>query len=877
MLLESLKQLFDGNAREVSKLEKKVKEINLLEEKISALSPEEIKAKSAEFKQILAEMVNRKASQQEIENKLDEILPEAFAMVREASKRTIGLRHFDVQMIGGIVLHQGRISEMKTGEGKTLVATLPLYLNALVGKGAHLVTVNDYLAKRDSRWMAPVYHYLGLSVGVIQHESAFLYDPTYEIADESLNHLCPVHRRDAYYADITYGTNNEFGFDYLRDNMVLNLEDCVQKNLYYAIVDEVDSILIDEARTPLIISGRSAESTDLYSKFGRLVERLKRDADYTVDEKAHSVPLTDEGVKKVEEFLGIDNLYDNINMELAHHINQSLRAKELYKNDVDYVLKDGQIIIVDEFTGRLMFGRRYSDGLHQAIEAKENVKVRQEDQTLATITFQNYFRMYAKLAGMTGTAVTEEKEFRDIYNLDVVVIPTNRAMTRKDLADVVYRTEKAKFESVVEDIIELNKKGCPILVGTRSIERSEFLGLMLKRRGIPHQILNAKHHEREAQIISQAGREGAVTIATNMAGRGVDIILGGNPPDGGSAQRVKDAGGLHIIGTERHESRRIDNQLRGRSGRQGDPGSSRFYVSLEDELMRLFGSDRINGLMEKLGLTDDVPIEHGFISKGIENAQKKVESHHYDIRKQVLDYDDVMNKQREVIYGERRKILEGEKVGELIQNMLEQVIDNILPLYASNEIPEHEWDFEGLYQTLREYFPLPITARSTDLVFEKVSQIKDKILEWTQEIYRERESRIGSEIMRQLERYVLLRIIDEKWMDHLYSMDILREGIGLRAYGQKDPKIEYINEAFDMFKALMDRVQEEAIKYLFKVEVRKGEMEENRRYQVTREVHGEDGDARARTVVRKGKKVGRNDPCPCGSSKKYKKCCGVNE
>lgn len=877
MLMESLKQLFDGNAREVNKLRKKVEEINLLEDQIGKLSQEEMQAKTRQFREMLGELTARKAPQLEIEHKLDEILPEAFAMVREAAKRTIGLRHFDVQMIGGIVLHQGRISEMKTGEGKTLVATLPLYLNALVGKGAHLITVNDYLAKRDSRWMAPVYHYLGLSVGVIQHESAFLYDPEYEIENESLNNLCPVHRREAYRADITYGTNNEFGFDYLRDNMVLNVEDCAQRELYYAIVDEVDSILIDEARTPLIISGRAAESTDLYAKFSRLAGRLSRENDYTVDEKAHSVPLTDDGVKKVEEALGIENLYDNIHMELAHHINQALRAKELYKNDVDYVMKDGQIIIVDEFTGRLMFGRRYSDGLHQAIEAKENVKVRQEDQTLATITFQNYFRMYVKLSGMTGTAATEEKEFRDIYNLDVVVIPTNRPMSRKDNPDVVFRTEKAKFEAVVEDIIELNKKGCPILVGTRSIERSEFLGLMLKRRGIPHQILNAKYHEKEAQIIAQAGREGAVTIATNMAGRGVDIIMGGNPPDPEAAKRVKEAGGLQIIGTERHESRRIDNQLRGRSGRQGDPGLSRFYVSLEDELMRLFGSDKINSLMESLGVTDDLPIEHSFISKGIENAQKKVESHHYDIRKQVLDYDDVMNKQREVIYGERRRVLEGEDIEGQIRNMLEMAVDSLLSTYVSNEIPSDEWDFEGLYHTLRENFPLPLEARASELVFEKISEIKDKIMEWVLEIYKEKESRVGSEIMRQLERYVLLRIIDEKWMDHLYSMDILREGIGLRAYGQKDPKIEYINEAFEMFEGLKRRIQEETVKYLVRVEVRKGEMAENKKYQVTREAHGDDGEGGGRTVVRKGRKVGRNDPCPCNSGKKYKKCCGVNE
>ena len=860
-MLELVKKLFDGNEREIKKMEKEVKKINELEPLYEKLSDEELSAKSDEFRSRVKE-----------EDDLDKILPEAFAAVREASKRTLGLRHFDVQMIGGIVLHQGRIAEMKTGEGKTLVATLAVYLNALMGKGVHVVTVNDYLAKRDARWMGPIYHMLGLSVASIQHDAAFLFNPDLEEEgeDESFRHLEPIERRAAYEADITYGTNNEFGFDYLRDNMVLSVDDCVQRELHYAIVDEVDSILIDEARTPLIISGRGVESTELYYKFSRLVRHLKKETDYTVDEKAHSVPLTEEGVARVEENLNITNLYDHEHMELAHMVNQALRALELYKKDVEYVVKDGEVVIVDEFTGRLMFGRRFSDGLHQAIEAKEGLKVKSEDQTLASITFQNYFRLYRKLAGMTGTAATEEREFRDIYRLDVVLIPTNRDMVRKDCADIVYNSEKAKFSAVVDEIEELNKKGQPVLVGTRSIEKSEMLGLMLKRKGIPHQILNAKYHEKEAQIIAQAGRQGAVTIATNMAGRGVDIVLGGSPPEPGEASKVRELGGLFILGTERHESRRIDNQLRGRSGRQGDPGASRFYVALEDELMRLFGSERISNIMEKFGVEEDVPIEHKWISGAIENAQKKVEMHHYDIRKQVLEYDDVMNKQREVIYSERRRILTGENVKLHIIDMIEKTIDTMLEIYAPSHIHPDQWDREALLKTYKDSFPLPVASSVEDLASGNVDEIRDILRKWALDAYELKEKNLGEEVMRELERFALLRILDEKWIDHLYSMDILREGIGLRAYGQKDPRIEYINEAFDAFEGLKERIQEDTVRFLYRVQVQTGRLQEKRKVKVTGTNREEEGTQ----TLRKGKKVGRNEPCPCGSGKKYKKCCG---
>lgn len=859
-MLQLMKKIFDGNEREVKKLEREVKKINELEPEMEKLSDDALRQKTDEFRSRIKE-----------EDDLEDLLPEAFAAVREASKRKLGLRHFDVQFIGGIVLHQGRISEMKTGEGKTLVATAPVYLNALLGRGVHVVTVNDYLAKRDMRWMGPVYHALGLSVASIQHDVAYLFNPDYHNEDPGLDRLEPITRQEAYAADITYGTNNEFGFDYLRDNMVLDIRDCAQRELYYAIVDEVDSILIDEARTPLIISGRGVESTELYIRFARLARKLEKGVDYTVDEKAHSVPLTDEGVAKMESSLGVTNLYDNENMELSHQINQALRAKELYKKDVEYVAKDGEIVIVDEFTGRLMFGRRYSDGLHQAIEAKEGLKVRSEDQTLASITFQNYFRLYHKLAGMTGTAATEEKEFRDIYNLDVVVIPTHRGMIRIDNADVVYKNEQAKFNAVVDEIEKLSNAGQPVLVGTRSIEKSETLGLMLKRKGVPHQILNAKYHEKEAMIISQAGRKGAVTIATNMAGRGVDIVLGGNPPDPDMYEQVKKCGGLFIIGTERHESRRIDNQLRGRSGRQGDPGGSRFYVALEDELMRLFGSDKISGLMEKFGLEDDVPIEHNWISKAIENAQTKVEMHHYDIRKQVLEYDDVMNKQREVIYEERRKILTGEELKPHLMNMIGDQISKMVALYAPPHVHPDLWDRENLFTSFKDAFPTPFKIKLEDMTADRVEDLEELLKGWASQAYDKKEELLTGEIMRQLERFALLRILDEKWIDHLYSMDILREGIGLRAYGQKDPRIEYINEAFDAFEDLKERIQEDTIKFLFRVQVKVDSMKEKRKVHVTGTNRGEDG---AAVTTKKSEKVGRNEPCPCGSGKKYKKCCG---
>ena len=852
-------RIIDGNEREIAKMRKRVEKINAFEA--------DLKGKDDDFFSARATEIRNKLDGSDA---VDPYLNEVFAMVREASRRTIGLRHFDVQMIGGIVLNQGRIAEMRTGEGKTLVATLPVSLNALCGRGVHVVTVNDYLAKRDCAWMGPVYRFLGLSVACIQHANAFMFDPSYEINDESLNHLRPISRQEAYAADITYGTNNEFGFDYLRDNMVMELEERVQRERFYAIVDEVDSILIDEARTPLIISGRGSESTDLYVKFFRLAEKLVKDVDYTVDEKANSVPLTEEGVAKVESELHLDNLYDNENMELSHHVNQALRAKELYKKDVEYVVKDGEVVIVDENTGRLMFGRRYSDGLHQAIEAKEGMIVRSEDQTLASITFQNYFRLYKKLCGMTGTALTEDREFREIYNLDVVVIPTNRPQLRKDLPDAIYKTEKAKFAAVIRHIEELHKKGQPVLVGTRSIEKSELLGGMLKRKGIPCQILNAKYHEKEANIISQAGRKGAVTIATNMAGRGVDILLGGNPPESEAAQQeIKDLGGLFIIGTERHESRRIDNQLRGRSGRQGDPGASKFYVSLEDELMRLFGSDKIASLMTTLKIEDDEAIEHGFISKAIENAQKKVEMRNFDIRKSVLEYDNVMNKQRKTIYEDRDMILHGERLKETVEGMFDKVAESIVDLNASAETRHDVWDYEGIVSDFADRFP-----SRTGIELEKLKEIKklDELKAYVKEqalnLYRAKEAELGEGLTRELERFALLRILDDKWIDHLYSMDILRDGIGLRAYGQKDPRIEYNNEAYDAFMLLQQSIMEDTIRFLLRVVIRDEPPKQQRRYR-----RNDEGESKIPTRRNPGL-VGRNDLCPCGSGKKYKKCCG---
>ncbi|HHW57491.1 MAG TPA: preprotein translocase subunit SecA [Clostridia bacterium] len=881
--------------REVRRLEPIADKVLSYEDKMAKLTDAELRAKTDEFKNRLKDGET-----------LDDILPEAFAVVREAAWRTLKMKHFKVQVIGGIVLHQGRIAEMKTGEGKTLVATLPAYLNALEGKGVHIVTVNDYLAKRDRDWMGKIYEFLGLSVGVILHD------------------MGPEERKKAYAADITYGTNNEFGFDYLRDNMVIYKEDMVQRGLNYAIVDEVDSILIDEARTPLIISGAGEKSTDMYKLADRFVRTLRKDEDYVVDEKAKAVSLTEKGVVKAEKFFGIKNLADIENIEISHHINQALKAHAIMKRDIDYVVKDGQVIIVDEFTGRLMFGRRYSEGLHQAIEAKEGVKVERETKTLATITFQNYFRMYKKLAGMTGTAQTEEQEFRAIYGLDVVVIPTNKPMIRIDHPDVIYKTEEAKFRAVVEDIVEHHKKGQPVLVGTISIEKSERLSSMLKRRGIPHQVLNAKYHEKEAEIIAQAGRKGTVTIATNMAGRGTDILLGGNPEfiakkkmlDEGyskeiineaagygpvSSEEVKEAreryfklleeakretekehdevvklGGLYIIGTERHEARRIDNQLRGRAGRQGDPGESRFYISLEDDLMRLFGSERVKNMMDSLGIEDDQPIEHKILTKQIEQAQKKVEGINFDTRKHVLQYDDVMNKQREIIYAQRRKVLEGENLKESILEMVKSIIERNVEVYTAGSKYPEEWDTKGLLDHLYDMF-LEKDSVAIDVDIDRLDKevLTDIIYEEAVRQYEKKEAEIGPEQMREIERIVLLRVVDTKWMDHIDEMDQLRQGIGLRAYGQVDPLIEYKKIAFDMFEDLIQSIQEDTVKFLYNIQVNKDN--KMKREQVAKPISTNvDAEEKKQQPVVKQKKVGRNDPCPCGSGKKYKKCCGAN-
>ncbi len=822
------------------------------------MSDEELKAQTPKLREKLAQGAT-----------LDDILDEAFATVREVAVRVMGMRHYDVQCIGSLVLHQGRIAEMKTGEGKTLMATLALYLNGLEGKGVHVVTVNDYLAKRDALWMAPIYHFLGLSVGIINHDSAFLYDP-----EEPNEKARPVHRREAYAADVTYGTNNEFGFDYLRDNMVWELEQKVQRPHNFAIVDEVDSILIDEARTPLIISGRGEDDSTDYKLYTRLVNSLVIDEHYTVEEKAKSAALNDAGSEAAEEFLGLENLWDYENAEAAHRIGNALRAKECYRADKEYVVKDGEIVIVDEFTGRLMFGRRYSDGLHQAIEAKEGVEVRSEDQTLASITFQNYFKMYKKLSGMTGTAVTEEREFREIYNVDVVVIPTNRPIARKDLPDLVYKDKKAKFQAVVEDIIENNAKNRPCLVGTRSIEESESLSRFLKERGIKHNVLNAKYHEQEAEIIAQAGRPGAVTIATNMAGRGVDIVLGGVPADEEKSKLVKEAGGLSIIGTERHESRRIDNQLRGRAGRQGDPGSSRFYIALDDELMRLFGSDRIKNAMEWLKIEDDVPIESGMVSKGIENAQKKVEGHHFDIRKNVLKYDDTMNEQRRIIYEERDRILSGENLKPHIMDFVGQIVDSWIETYCSTEMNPSRWQLEEMWGEINHILTLPEEASLEALQeHRKQDPIREQIQAWAEEHYNKKEELIGPEMMRAFEKWCLLQTLDQKWIDHLRNIDQLRDGIGLRGYGQKDPQIEFIREAYEMFSALKHRILEDTVRFMFKLEVKEeSEVKAERPLEKVHTNRDEENEAPSLPARRDAPKIGRNDPCWCGSGKKWKKC-----
>jgi len=826
------------NDRELKRLSLLLDEINALEPAMTAASDEELKAKTPYFR----EKLQNGAS-------IDDILCEAFAVAREASRRTLQMRPFDVQIIGGLVLHEGKIAEMKTGEGKTLAATMPLYLNALAGKGVHLVTVNDYLAKRDAAWMGPIYQFLGMTVGVIVHG----------MEDDE--------RRAAYGADITYGTNNEFGFDYLRDNMKFSLEDYVQRDFFYAIVDEVDSILIDEARTPLIISGPSEESTDKYSRVNQVIPQLRKDKDYKVEEKSRTVVLTEEGVPRVESILKVQNLYEPRNIELLHHVNQALRAHTLFRRDVDYLVKEGKVIIVDEFTGRVMPGRRYSDGLHQALEAKEHVKIEQENQTMASITFQNYFRMYAKLAGMTGTADTEAEEFGKIYKLEVVVVPTNMPMIRTDHPDVIYKTEQEKFAAVIQEIRDLHAAKRPVLVGTISIEKSELLSRYLSRAGVKHHVLNAKNHEKEAEIVAQAGQPGQVTISTNMAGRGTDIKLG---------EGVAELGGLHILGTERHESRRIDNQLRGRSGRQGDMGSSRFYLSLEDDLLRIFGAERISSVMDRIGMEEGQPIEHRLISKAIENAQKRVEGQNFDIRKHLLEYDDVMNRQRQVIYEQRKKVLKGEDLWEDLEGMLDEMIPSLVEEYVDAKSHPEEWDLEGLDERVFRHFTLKLdlAAKGREMTPE---DLVETIIEAVKGHLRNKEKEFGKPLMDYLMKVIMLQSIDTQWKENLLAMDHLKEGIGLRGYGQKDPVREYQKEGYDMFMDMIARVKEDTVEKLCMVQIRREEevqqIEEKRRqdYVMSR---GEDTPAPA-TVKRDSAKVGRNDPCPCGSGKKYKKCCGA--
>jgi len=927
MLNTLLRKVFGTkHERDVKRLQPNVVAINALEPQLKTLDDAALRAKTAEFRKRLEDGAD-----------VDDVLAAAFAVCREAARRALGMRHFDVQLIGGMVLHEGKIAEMATGEGKTLVATLPAYLNSLTGRGVHIVTVNDYLAKRDAQWMGPVYQALGLSVGVIQHEASFLYDPRFVTPDVRMTALRPCSRPEAYRADITYGTNNEFGFDYLRDNMRFYREELVQRELHYAIVDEVDSILVDEARTPLIISGPAEESTELYYKIDRIIPKLKRAAtivegklseveatkegDYIVDEKSKAVALTEAGIASCERLLTVDNLYDPNNIDVLHHIQQALRAHALYKRDVDYVVKDGQVIIVDEFTGRMMPGRRWSDGLHQAVEAKEAVRIERENQTLATITFQNYFRMYDKLAGMTGTAETEAEEFAKIYKLDVVVIPTNRPLTRVNNPDVVYKTEREKFNAVVEDIIERHGRGQPVLVGTISIEKSERLSTLLKKRGVRHEVLNAKYHEREAEIVAQAGRQSAVTIATNMAGRGTDILLGGNPDflskellrkkglDPATApaearqaalvesrritepehEKVVATGGLHIVGTERHESRRIDNQLRGRSGRQGDPGSSRFYLSLEDDLLRIFGSQRIQRIMDRLGMEEGEPIEHKLVTRAIATAQKRVENHNFEIRKHLLEYDDVMNKQREIVYGMRRQILDGANQTDTIAEWIEDLVPVTLDSFAGPAVHPEEWDLAGLNEALFQQFDVRIPASAYQEVTSR-DGLNELVLDAVKSRYVDRERELGEELMRALERHEMLIVIDTQWKDHLLSIDHLKEGIGLRGYGQRDPLTEYKKEAFDLFQDMAERVKAAVVERLFKVQVVREApmaMPTLTARADTQESRGEmpsvgsevpraaplAAPPRPAPRTATGDKVGRNDPCPCGSGKKYKKCC----
>ena len=878
-----LKKFLDDNKKDVKKLEKFAAQVNQYDKPFRELSDEALQAKTDEFKARL-----------EKGETLNDIMAEAFAVVREASDRVLGLRHFDVQIMGGHVLHEGRIAEMKTGEGKTLVATAPVYLNALEGKGVHVVTVNDYLARRDAEQLAPLYNFLGLSVGLIVHGLDY------------------VQRKDAYACDITYGTNNEFGFDYLRDNMVMHEHNMVQRPLNFAIVDEVDSILIDEARTPLIISGPAAKAKDLYTPMVGVVRQLKNEEDYTFDEKLKTVALTEEGTKHVERLLGIDNLTDEANVELAHHVNQALKAQVLMKRDRDYVVQDGEVIIVDEFTGRVMYGRRYSEGLHQAIEAKEGVNIEKESQTLATITFQNYFRMYKKLAGMTGTAKTEEDEFRAIYGMDVVIVPTNKPVAREDAPDIVYRTENGKFEAVADKVAELYEKGEPVLVGTVSIEKSEKLSDILNKRGVPHKVLNAKYHEQEALIVAQAGQEKSVTIATNMAGRGTDIILGGNPGlitddllrkshkadeevtdemrqeaaakakeiCDENKKKVVDVGGLYIIGTERHESRRIDNQLRGRSGRQGDPGHTQFYISLEDDLMRRFGAETLPAIMDKVGMNDEMPIENRMVSRTIENAQKRVESRNFETRKNILEYDDVMNKQREIIYTQRRQVLEGRNMAESISGMIDKLVDTVCDEAAHGETFPEAWNLEQLALRLMEIFNFPDGVDTSNYPNMDSSEVREELKAKAHARYAEKEEDIGPEIFHDFERNILLRNVDTNWMDHLDAMDQMRQGIGLRAYGQHKPIDEYRNESYDMFNEMTYNIQYNTIRMLFAVtikrqeEVQQEEEQQKERVDILNARHGDEEPVKKKPVS--VQKVGRNDPCPCGSGKKYKHCCGKN-
>ncbi|MBA4541777.1 MULTISPECIES: preprotein translocase subunit SecA [Thermoactinomyces] len=840
-MLQALRKLLDPQERQLKKFFALADTIDSLEPSMQVLSDEELRAKTDEFKNRL-----------ENGESLDDLLPEAFAVVREAAKRVLGMRHFRVQLVGGMVLHQGDIAEMKTGEGKTLVSTLPAYLNALTGKGVHIVTVNDYLAKRDREWMGQVFEFLGLTVGL------------------NLPQMSPDEKRAAYQADITFGTNNEFGFDYLRDNMVLYPEQLTQRELNYAIIDEVDSILIDEARTPLIISGQANKATDLYYTADKVVRRLKRDEDYTVDIKTKQVALTEDGVKKVEGFLGVDNLYDMRNITLNHHVQQALKAHVLMKRDEDYVVNEDGVVIVDEFTGRLMYGRRYSDGLHQAIEAKEGLQVQRESMTLATITLQNYFRLYKKLSGMTGTAKTEEEEFRKIYNMDVYPIPTNRPMARKDLSDVLYKTEEAKFNAVVEEIARRHEKGQPVLVGTVSIEKSERLSRALKKRGIPHEVLNAKNHAREAEIIARAGQRGAVTIATNMAGRGTDIVLG---------EGVAELGGLHVLGTERHESRRIDNQLRGRSGRQGDPGSSQFFLSLSDDLMRRFGAENLENMLERLGLPDDQPIEGKMFSKAVANAQRKVEANNFDARRWVLQYDDVLNQQREIIYKQRREVLTSDDLKDVVLGMAKSTIENVVGIHTAEEL-EEDWDLEAIVDYVESNLLPEGRIDEEDLENKEPKEIIELIYDEVVRHYEEKKEEMGNERLQEFSKVVILRTVDRKWMDHIDAMEQLRQGIHLRAYGQDNPLRAYQFEGFAMFEEMVKEIQEEVIKYVMKSVIREEEELEREEVAINAVAHSggsEEGVAPKKQPIRRNDKVGRNEPCPCGSGKKYKNCCLKNE